>query len=332
MPQLIRSAVLSNYVEVARSVGLDPYQMVKSVGLSQACLVERDLKIAVADVRRLLEDSAALSGTENFGLRMAETRRLSILGALGLIARDAPTVRHLLGILIQHMQLHNESLALHIEDAGGMATIRQDLIVKGRGAMRQSVELSLGAVMRILRIYLDDGWSPRRVSFVHQSPADLSLHRRIFGTALEFGSECDAIVCKSSDLDTPIAASDPVMASYARRQLETMVKPQTHSIEREVRQLVLILLPTGRCSVEQVAKHLNVDRRTVHRQLAHDTLTFSEIVNQVRTDLSQRYLEQTQRTFAEVSELLGFSGPSAFSRWHQTQFAMTAMAKRNALR
>ena len=60
MSELVRSAVLTNYAEIARSVGLDPYQMVRSVGLSQACLVERDLKIPATAVRRLLEDSAAL--------------------------------------------------------------------------------------------------------------------------------------------------------------------------------------------------------------------------------------------------------------------------------
>lgn len=331
MPEFIRSAAVSNYVEIARSVGLDPYHMVHSVGLSQACLVERDLKIPAAAVRHLLEESAALSGTENFGLRMAETRRLSILGELGMIARDAPTVRHLLTILIQHIQFHNESLILHVEESGGLTTIRQDLIIHGPGGRRQSIDLALGALMRILHIYMYEGWLPRRVCFVHQSPADLGLHLRIFGPALEFGCEFDGIVCKSSDLDTPIAASDPVMAAYARRQLESLVSPMGNSIEREVRQLVLILLPGGRCSVEQVARHLNVNRRTIHRQLLNDALTFSGIVNEVRTELSQRYLMQTKRTLGDVAILLGFSGLSAFSRWHQTQFGMTANAKRAAL-
>ena len=156
---MVRSAVLTNYAEIARSVGLDPYQMVQSVGLSQACLVERDLKIPTTAVRRLLEDSAALSGVENFGLRMAETRRLSILGQLGMVARDAPTVRHLMDIIAQYMRVHNESLLLRIEEAGGLATIRQDLLVNERGSMHQSVELSLGAVMRVLRIFLGDDWS-----------------------------------------------------------------------------------------------------------------------------------------------------------------------------
>lgn len=331
MSDLVRSAVLSNYAEIARSVGLDPYHMLQTVGLSQACLVERELKIPTTAVRRLLEDSAALSGVENFGLRMAETRRLSILGQLGMVARDAPTLRHVLDILIQHMRLHNESLMLHIEESGGLAAIRQDFLVKERGAMRQSVELSLGALMRILSIFLADEWSPRRVCFVHQSPVDLSLHRRMFGAAVEFGCEFDGIICKSSDLDIPIASSDPVMAGYARRQLENTVSLDPKSIEKEVRQLVLILLPTGRCSVENVARHLNVDRRTVHRQLERDGLTFSGLVNQARLDLSERYLAHSARTMAEIADLLGFSGPSVLSRWHQAQFGIPASVRRKAL-
>ena len=121
MSHSVRSAALTNYAEVARSAGLDPLAMVRSVGLAPACLHERDLRIPSVLTRRLLEDSAALSGVENFGLRMAETRRLSILGQVGMVARDAPTVRQLLAILIAHMRLHNESLLLHVEDAAGLA-------------------------------------------------------------------------------------------------------------------------------------------------------------------------------------------------------------------
>ena len=176
--------------------------------------------------------------------------------------------------------------------------------------MHQSVELSLGAVMRVLRIFLGDDWWPRRVCFVHQSPVDLSLHRRLFGPALEFGCEFDCIVCKSSDLDTPIASSDPVMAAYARRQMETAIGLDPKSIDKEVRQLVLILLPTGRCSVENVARHLGVDRRTVHRQLERDGLTFSGLVNQARLDLSERYLAHPTRTMARSPICWVFQGPA----------------------
>lgn len=324
MPDLVRSAVLSNYVEVARSVGLDAYALVKSVGLSPACLIERDMKIPTAAVRRLLEDSAALSGVENFGLRMAKTRRLSILGQLGMLVRDAPTVRHVLGLIIEHMRLHNESLHLHLEEGGGVVTIRQSFWVDEPGDMRQTVELSLGAQMRILRFFFDSHWSPRRVCFVHQSPVDLSLHRQIFGSALAFDCEFDGIVCNSSDLDSVIVASDPVMARYARETIEAGLSAGSKSVQHEVQHLVLRLLPAGRCTVERAARHLNLDRRTLHRHLDKEGTTFTQIVNSTRIDLSERYLANPNRNLREISDLLGFSGLSAFSRWHRTQFNVTA--------
>src|SRR5215469_10296131 len=56
-----RSAVLSGYVELAQSVGLDPYQMVAAHGFPPACLTDPELKIPLRAVARLLEDSAARS-------------------------------------------------------------------------------------------------------------------------------------------------------------------------------------------------------------------------------------------------------------------------------
>ncbi len=318
MTLLVRSAVLTNYAEVARSVGLDPFEMVQSVGLSPACLAERDIKIPIEPVRRLLEDSATLSRVENFGLRMAQTRRLSILGPLGIAARDAPNMRVLLGTVITHMRMHNESLLLHLEDTEGYCTIRQDLVVPRQAGMRQSVELTLGALMRIMKIYLGGDWQPLRVCFVHQSPTEASLHRRLFGTSLEFGAEFDGIICRSSDMDTPIASSDPVMATYAKRQIEAQLVRPDDSVAREVHQLILILLPTGRCNVEQVARHLGKDRRTVHRQLAAEQTTFSALVAQTRAALCERYLEHPGRSLSEIALMLGFGAASTFSRWHQT--------------
>lgn len=47
MTDLIRSAGLSCYPEVARSLGLDPNQMMRKVRLPLACLEKPDVPIAV---------------------------------------------------------------------------------------------------------------------------------------------------------------------------------------------------------------------------------------------------------------------------------------------
>jgi len=71
---------------------------------------------------------------------------------------------------------------------------------------------------------------------------------------------------------------------------------------------------------ERVAKHLGVDRRTLHRYLAREGETYSTLLNAVRTELATRYIGSCDRPLASVSELLGFSALSAFSRWFRRQF------------
>src|SRR5262245_21765493 len=82
MPYLIRAACLTDYVEVARSVGLEPNRMIDAVGLPQASLHNPDLKISLAAFTRLLEVSAKAARVDDFGLRLSERRLLSNLGPL----------------------------------------------------------------------------------------------------------------------------------------------------------------------------------------------------------------------------------------------------------
>src|SRR5262245_26420674 len=90
---LVRAASLTHYCEVARTAGLNPLRMLTDAGLSSSVLQDPDLQVPVQRVGHLLVASADASGDESFGLRMAESRRISNLGPVGLLMRDQPTLR-----------------------------------------------------------------------------------------------------------------------------------------------------------------------------------------------------------------------------------------------
>ena len=87
-----------------------------------------------------------------------------------------------------------------------------------------------------------------------------------------------------------------------------------------VKALIEVLLPTGHCSIVQVARSLGVDRRTVQRRLAASGETFSSLLNAARAELAERLVLNPRRSLTEIAEELGFSEPSAFSRWFRGQF------------
>jgi AraC-like DNA-binding protein len=328
MTRLVRSASLTNYGEVARRFGLDPAAMLREFALPPRCLDEPESRIPVDAVRRLLEASAERSGVEAFGLLMAEARRLSALGPLGLLIREQPTLRLAIEALVRYGRQINEALFLTIEETGPVVVLREEVIAGGTGSVRQSTELAIGVAFRTLSTFLGAEWRPRRVCFAHDAPSDRSVHTRVFGHNVEFGHDFNGIVCARRDLEAPNPNADPEIARMAQGLLEAQPVGASRSMAAQVRDLVVLLLGTGTCTIERVAQHLGVDRRTVHRHLLAEGQTFTAIVEGVRRELADRYVRDRDRPMAEISTLLGFAAPSGFSRWYRRKFGSPASAQR----
>ena len=328
MPGLIRSGSLAHYADIARGAGLDPATMLREFELPQRCLLDADIKIPTESARSLLEASAERSGVEAFGLLMADARRLSDLGPLGLLVREQPTLRLAVQAFVQYGRRLNEELLLAIEEAGDVVVLREELIVGHAGPVRQSTELAIGVAFRMLCALLGKDWRPRRVCFAHDAPADRSVHERVFGRNVEFGHDFNGLVCSRADLDVPNPNADPAMAKYARELLDSSLAAAANDASREVRELIVTLLGTGSCTIDRVAQHMGVDRRTIHRHLAREHQTFSGMVDAVRRELAERYMKDRDRSLADVSLLLGFAAPSGFSRWYRRQFSDRASKAR----
>jgi AraC-like DNA-binding protein len=328
MSHFVHSGSLTSFAEVVRDAGLDPGRLLDEFGLPRASLDEPDLMIPVDAVASMLEASAQRCGDESLGIKIAEARKVSSLGPLGMFAREQPTLRDAIAALSDYGKLINEALVIGAQEGGDVAIVRVELLVGDVGPIRQATELAVGLVVKTMRTFLGAEWKPRRTCFVHEAPADGTVHARFLGRDVKFGQDFNGVVCSRRDLDVENPSADATMARYARQLLETWRGHEHESFADNVRQLVLLQLSTGGCGVDRVAHLLRVDRRTIHRRLAQEQQTFSGIVDTVRRELASRYLADRKRTLAEISGLLGFAAPSGFSRWYRQQFGTTASVAR----
>ncbi len=323
MHALTRSASLTDYEHVARSVGLDPFRMLRMAKLPARVLDDPNMMISADSVGWLLEESARLSGQEAFGLLLAETRSLANLGMLALVIREEPTLRAAVQSCVRYMRLHNAGVQLRLDDAGDVVLLHVGVNMQRHGVCRQAIEQSTGIGLRTLSVLSRDTFRPVRISFTHERPASLEVHRRVLGTAIEFSQECNAIVCRGRDLDMPIPAADPTLNREVRRWLDMQLANFPDEPAQRARQIVRMLLPSGLCSADRVAQHLGMHRRTLNRQLAAEGESVTTIINAVRAELAEEYLANSKRRLYEVAELLGFSSAGDFSRWFRDQFGRT---------
>lgn len=329
MPYLVRSQVLTGYATLARALGLAPELLAKSVGLDLSALADLDARISAKAFAELLERSAAESKAEDFGLRLAESRRIGILGPVGIVMREQPDVRSALLSLARYLPVHNEALELRLIEERKLAILALSVRPFGTVEPRHFTELSMGAFFRILGMFLGPQWKPSRVCFEHGAPADLSTHRRFFGCPVEFHHDLNAIVFGAKELASPISMSDAMLARYAHRYLDAIAQYRDASPREKVRELIRLWLPSGNCSADKIARSMAVDRRSVHRYLSQDGESFSTVVNEVRAELAPRLLA-TRRSLTEIAELVGFSGPAAFSRWFKQAFGRSPSDWREA--
>lgn len=318
--RLIRSASLNGYAELVMSLGRDPYAFLRDVGLSARLLENPETLIPSRAVRELLDNTAQATGAEDFALRLAARRTFSNLGPISLVLREEPTPRQALDTLCRYLKLLNTALITRIDDTGQTVVIREDLLPTSALAARQSMELAIAVMFRILRELIGPQWRPLQVCFTHRAPLDVVPYRVFFGRSPMFNQEFNGLVCAAADLQIPRTADNPGAARFARDYLDDALQRRGEGTGASCRELIVALLPGGRCTAQQVARHLSMDRRTLHRHLGAEGLTFSALLDQVRSELVVRHLRDSDRPLCEVAVLLGFAAPSSFSHWFRAAF------------
>ena len=301
MRGLTRSASLSSFGEVARKAGLDPNALLREFDLPQRCLTEPELRIPVDSVRRLLEAAADRSGVEGFGLRMAQARLLSDMGPLGLLMREQPTLRHALEVCANYANRLNAALYFTIEESPSVVVLREDLILGRPGPLRQSAELAMGVVFRVLQTFMGPQWRPLRVCFSHDAPTDRTEHDRLFGMPgrvrsriqrhrlFEPRSRRRESQCRSGARAPGAPDAGRLSQTGFRRADGTGAAARGE--------------PSQHWSVHDRSRRAAPRRRPAHRSPAPRAgrRNFSQIVAGVRRELADGFLKDPNRNLAELS-------------------------------
>lgn len=322
----IHTAALTNYFEVARFVGLDPYTMLRQFRISPATLADPDALLNSGAVAELLEASAAQSGCETFGLLMAESRTLASLGPISLLLAHQGTARDVLNALVEYQGVLNEVISLNVEEAredgDKLAIIRTGFLTGYDG--RQSIELLMAIVCRTVSEVVSGRWHPDLAYFRHGAPADLGQHMRIFQCPLVFNAEFNGLVCSRAALDAPNPTAESAMARHAKRYLDMLVPEHADgSLTERARRSLYLLIPAGRATLEQLGTNLGIHPRALQRQLDREGRSFAMLLNEVRRELALRYLASPAHNVGSVARMTGYATPSSFSRWFTGEFGMS---------
>jgi AraC-like DNA-binding protein len=303
-------------LDAALAHGVPPQRLCRAVDLDPALLDDAENRMPYAQLVALYEAAARLTGDAAFGLHLSERASPRVFDLLGYVMLNSPTLGEAIGRILRYHSIWTDGAAYSLEVKGDVARLGYRYVNLEGDACRHDCEMTLGITLRFARLATGVDWSPLEVSFAHAEPADTSEHRRIFRSPLHFSRPANQIAFDRALLSLKMEEADPALCAVLDRHAEELLTkfPGRGGFAAEVRALLFEALNGGDASLETISQQLGTSPRTLQRKLKDEGATHQVLLDELRRDLSKRYLSEPQMAICEVAYLLGFSEPSAFHR------------------
>lgn len=128
--------------------------------------------------------------------------------------------------------------------------------------------------------------------------------------------EANSITFKATDLELPFLTDNAALRSYLTPELKRRLSELEvdESFSAQVRSVLVDLLPAGESTIEDVARKLNISKRTLQCKLKEEQTSFQKQINGVREMLAKSYLKNTTLSADEIAYLLGYLEVNSFLR------------------
>lgn len=328
----VLAAATTGFTDFLTRNGGTADRVLARAGMAEDQLSDINRPVDLASYVRMMELAASDTGNDNFGLWFGQQFKPEMLGLIGGIAIASATLGAALVNVARYFPYHQQATHTAFTQRGELFSLEYRIIDGGIVERRHDAELTLGMFANIFRHCLGPQWAPEQVHFEHPKPAGWRDHTQAFSAPVHFGQRTNALIFRGGPLHQRMPSGDLHRAGLLSDQLIRISGGTgTLSLLDHVKGEIRSRLPGGVPDIGTIADSVGFQRWTLQRRLADYGLTFSAVIDQVRRELAERHLRQRYVSVMEISDLLGYSELSAFSRAFRRWFGIPPQQYRSRL-
>lgn len=303
----------------ANSAGISLQPLLKKANLTRQQIDDPRARIRVRDQINLLNLLAAALGDDLLGFHLAQAAELRTLGLFYYVLTSSEVLFDALKRAERYSSLINEGVLPRCVNRKGFRISFHHVGVS-RHLDRHQIEFWMVAFVQACRQLTGLRLLPSRVRMIHHRAQNVEFSE-FFGDNIEFSATVDEIEFSERIKLLPVVSADPYLNEALIGYCEEALAHRKNrgSFQSSVENAVAPLLPHGKAQAGEIARHFGLSPRTFARRLAMEGLTFSDLLERLRSDLANRYLTDRDLAISEVAWLLGYREVSSFShafkRW-----------------
>lgn len=310
----IRMATVSATVELMRRRGYPPARVLNGTGIGEAALDDPEARITYRQRIRQLENVVALL-PEGEWLDWRSEVAISDYGLLGYAMMSSATLEKAVQIAVKYHKMAGAMFELIFLKEGDDAVLRLDHLLAGGKVGQYMVEEVFAGITPLIRLLTGKPFNPRSICFNHAEPSYAERYAEIFSCPIEFDHKFCEYRFDAGLLSQPLAEADAntarICEDSCRKLLNQMV------IEEDIVSRICHLLlstPGEFPRLDAIADRLSIGARTLRRRLKGLGTSYQQILDDVKKELAIEYLQTTNLSVQEISDLLGYSEVTNFRR------------------
>jgi AraC-like DNA-binding protein len=305
----------------AKEAGIELEPLLKKAGLAAYQIEDPSVRLKVRDQIRFLNLAAGAVQDDLLGFHLAQLLDPREIGLLYYVLASSEMMSDTFQRAARYSSIVNEGIALKYVD-GADVSIFLGYVGVGRHLDRHQIEFLVTTLVRVCRQLTGLRLIPTRVKLVHYRESGCAELAAFFGVDIEFGASVDEVAFATSVRDMPVVSADPYLNKFLVIHFE-----EAHSrrminrgrFRSAVENAIVPLLPHGKGRAGEIARRLGISQRTLARRLSSEGLSFSVVLEDLKSDLAERYLTEEELSISQIAWLLGYQEVSAlthaFKRW-----------------
>lgn len=297
-----------------RDYGCEPEPLFSRLGIDQRKLGDPEYRIPVKTMTLLWREAVQMTGDDCFGLKVAEFVSPTTFHALGYAAMASRNFQDAIGRVVRNAAMISEVADLKLEVRDQQFWLCFHLKKDSPEVADEAIDAFLASLIFIARRYLHASIPLAGLYLKRPVPSDPSRFHDFFEVDVCFNSDVDALVAYPNVTQflmptynaALLEANDKVMYDYLGRT-------GARSLQEQIRNAIEQSLP-DEPKQEKIAASLGLSTRKLQRLLKDESTTYQMVLDGYRREKSERWLIEGKKEIRQISDLLGFSNQSAFTR------------------
>ncbi len=310
----IRAGLLTQYRPTMTALGGDADRAIAASGANIDVFDNPDAFIPYRTYLALLDNAARYTGCPHFGLEMGRHLGAANLGVTGFVLSQGSTIAEAWNTFARFYHVHDTYgyVGFHVgTESAAMTYSIPDHTLAGA---RQSIDVAVAVTVNIMRMMYGPTFQAELLQLPYEEPEDLTPFESLPVRGLRFGMTPYSLIFAREIAHSPVQQADPRLQAILSEYLDQLEASTRHRHSRRVETMIREFLPTGQCTLENIARFLSLSTRTLQNRLSAEHTSFQLLLDKVRREQAEQQLLQGEVQLGAIAHMLGYSELSAFSR------------------